>query len=427
MKGTGIYLYHRAKFWYCTNGLEGLGNRLLHFLCDFVSPRRRASGVVVQYLFSISDRKKLREDASRFFEYSSNSKITIEEPDYHVDSLPPRLLHNKGTYLRDQPATFEISDVLLIESLGVPVYAGNKIVLETFGGRRHKLERYLSETPPTTLNMTKYRIFSDGTNYRTIDNGVSLLNIKYGYFDWVQVALTMLYGISVYKEQTGKRPTLLIRPNPPNWAVEYLNLMGFTEDDWVEWGGQRLKVNTLIVPTSGAGEFAPGSIPSPIYRDDHLKILNANVARSIRDMLVGKISETQIRSENGRVYISRQNGSRGRKILNFSELRDVLDQFGFDIYQFEDLTISDQISIMSDADVVVAPHGAGLVNMLFSKNSKVIELLGPEKRKATFYLFSKSLGHEYGYLLCNRTMGGLKVNVKELSIMFDEMGLDKIK
>jgi len=427
MSKRGTYFYDRAKFWYTNHGLRGLGERSFNFANDLLSPRRRAAGIILKYLFDVSEREALRNDAAGVLEYASESEITIEDPDYGIGPIPSRLKSNAGKHFRDQPAIYEIEDVVLIQPLGVPVYDTNKIVLETFGGRRHKLERYLSETPPTTTNLIRYRLGKCRDFEGKIQCAVSLLNIKYGYFDWVQVALSKLYGVTVYEGRTGTRPTLLIRPDPPDWAIEYLELFGFTDDDWIEWDGQQLQVSTLVVPTSGAGTFEPGSSPSPIYRDDHLKMLNRGVARAVKSKLVGETTETGLESDSGRVYISRQAGTRGRKIVNFPELKAVLDNFGFDVYKFEELEVSEQISIISDADVVVGPHGAGFVNVLFGDDLTVLELLGPEKRKATFYLFSKSLGHDYGFLLCDRDGDGLRVDVSELSATLEEMGIETIR
>lgn len=75
-----------------------------------------------------------------------------------------------------------------------------------------------------------------------------------------------------------------------------------------------------------------------------------------------------------RLYISREKAKR-RRVANDSELWTELASHGFVKLHLEELTWTQQITAFRAAKVLVAPHGAGLANLVFCRpGTKVIEL-----------------------------------------------------
>jgi capsular polysaccharide biosynthesis protein len=75
-----------------------------------------------------------------------------------------------------------------------------------------------------------------------------------------------------------------------------------------------------------------------------------------------------------RIYISRR-GSQKRVLVNELDLETALAARGFTIVKPEDLSVRDQIALFHQADLIVAPAGAALANVLFCRpEAKVIEL-----------------------------------------------------
>ena len=82
-------------------------------------------------------------------------------------------------------------------------------------------------------------------------------------------------------------------------------------------------------------------------------------------------------SSGRRVYISR--GQRPmRRVLNEAACEELLARHGFDSYRTEELTLSEETELFADAEAVVAPHGAGLTNLLFCHPGCVAVELFPE-------------------------------------------------
>lgn len=99
-----------------------------------------------------------------------------------------------------------------------------------------------------------------------------------------------------------------------------------------------------------------------------------------------------------RLLLSRRDANT-RRVRNEPALLDRLRPFGFERCIPGTLSPTEQIALFQTADLVVAPHGAGLTNLLFSPHTSVLELFGSPYVLPHYYLLSKALGHRYAYML----------------------------
>ncbi len=108
----------------------------------------------------------------------------------------------------------------------------------------------------------------------------------------------------------------------------------------------------------------------------------------------------QLRKKARRIFISRAGGNR-RCILNEEELLPILKRRGFEIFALEKLSFAEQVALFRDAEYVVAPHGAGLANLVFAPSScRVLEIFAPRSTCICFWSLSRlnrlSYDHMYG-------------------------------
>ncbi|MFM6194129.1 MAG: glycosyltransferase family 61 protein, partial [Planktothrix sp.] len=77
-----------------------------------------------------------------------------------------------------------------------------------------------------------------------------------------------------------------------------------------------------------------------------------------------------------------------------------LEPLNFESVVLESLTISEQAELMASASVVLAPHGAGLSNLVFCQpGTKVIELFAPTHIPPCYRIISNICELEHYYLI----------------------------
>lgn len=121
---------------------------------------------------------------------------------------------------------------------------------------------------------------------------------------------------------------------------------------------------------------------------------------SVRRAFSNLIDESRSR----RIYISREKASR-RRLVNEKAVWPLFRDAGFEKVFMEDLPLDEQIRLMGAAEAVVAPHGAGLTNVVFcAPETKVAEIADLSFPNPNFYATAVAMGHRY-WILSAETRG----------------------
>ncbi len=98
-----------------------------------------------------------------------------------------------------------------------------------------------------------------------------------------------------------------------------------------------------------------------------------------------------------KIYLRRGMGR--RRLANESELESALKGRGFVPIQTDELTVAEQLRLLSSARCVVAPHGAALTNMIFAPpGATVLELFHPQHKNRCYINLAAACGHRYASL-----------------------------
>jgi hypothetical protein len=103
-----------------------------------------------------------------------------------------------------------------------------------------------------------------------------------------------------------------------------------------------------------------------------------------------------------KLYVTRRN-AKVRRIINETEVADYLAHRGFEVVALETRTFREQVQLFAEADMVVAQHGAGLTNLLFSQSPRVLEIMSDQDRQIYFSLISQSRGFAHKQIHMNGT------------------------
>jgi hypothetical protein len=140
--------------------------------------------------------------------------------------------------------------------------------------------------------------------------------------------------------------------------------------------------------------WSPPSTKSGFNLPIEIKLVKETILNNL--LKQKKINNT----DDKHIYVSRNDAK--RKVINENELFEkVLDKFNFKRVCLSQLTFAEQVNIFYNANMIIAPHGAGLVNLIFCKSdTKVIELFPDQflKGGTCYWAISECLRLDYTYL-----------------------------
>ena len=151
----------------------------------------------------------------------------------------------------------------------------------------------------------------------------------------------------------------------------------------------------MVMPRHETWQFNHIIVPSLSNHNDG--ITTPHLAPWLRSMrnIIKIIPETK-----KKIFISREN-AKNRNIVNQNELLMALQ--GWKTITLENLSIKEQVKTFAEATHIVAPHGAGLINLLWcDPKTKVYELTHRDfLEKKVYPTLSKQLELEHQIILCN--------------------------
>jgi len=299
-----------------------------------------------------------------------------------------------------EPYVFELEDATLVHPFGIALWRGS-VIEETLGHESRIAKALARSVKRHGYREVERLVRSDeALPEARLESAVSLIPLWNNYYHWTVECATRIPAIERYRKVTGKDPTLLVPENPPTWLRESLSLLGISERTYRPLT-EHVRVSNLVVPTYPR---RPGIS-----------------CRWVRDTMLDAVDSTD--GTGNRIYISRRNATR-RRVRNEDDVVETLREYGFESYALEERSVAKQVELFANAELVVAPHGAGLANVLYSDDVTIIELFG-ESKKTTFYRLAKLLDHDYRFLLNEERATDLVVNVPELKRRLDAILSEK--
>ncbi len=313
-------------------------------------------------------------------------------------------------YEPERPFVCELSDCLLVGPYAMGLVEDDRIITETTPVGQKRLAENIDEYLNSPFQLLR------GSRRNQPDQRIKCafpLVMPYdSYYHWIIEYLPKLRLLDYYEEKTDKEPTILIETAPPSYVSETLNIMGYRRDNVKEWQFREAKVETLTIPIHRPHLFNYSKPDLSEYSPSRRDLI------WLRNKVQSNTGESDQKNGKKRLYISRQKATSAstgrRKILNYDEISEVLDDFGFESYTLEDMTFMKQVQLFMSADTIMGPHGAGLVNMLFSNDPTVIELFPEGTLKPHFYFLADMMGFDYNPIVTQSENDDLIVDTELL-------------
>lgn len=359
--------------------------------------------VVDRCTIDTTELRSIAEHRDTLYELDAPDEISFDPPTC-LDAVPEPLAWHVGDHIVEDPFVAGLQHCQLLGPKALTVWTDRRYVLEN----SLRSEAHFGQAFAASLRAGVVPTHRRSKGGRSIEAAVSLVGPWCrGYFHWFSEWLPRLEGAALFAEKTGRTPRVVAPPDPPDWLRESLCLVGF--DEYTTWDGRRMDIEELVIPSLRRAH--PVAAP-----EEYMNMIDGY--RWVRRRILDRIDD-DIDPESDRVYISR-NDAEERRVLNEAEVLDSLQDYGFEAYELEQLSFTEQVRLFEQSDVVVGPHGAGLVNSIYGTDLTVVELFG-EYVNGCYYTLAEGMGFDYGFLRCQPVGSDMRVDVERLEALLDQM------
>lgn len=222
-----------------------------------------------------------------------------------------------------------------------------------------------------------------------------------GYFHWLLEVMPNVIHCLNYLDDKAK---IVIPMHPPSYIEGALrHLLGSGYEDRV--------VQIRLIARAEMVYFATFESRSGYVRKSDTDVLRHAFA-----------SQIALPSRRHKIYISRAKSFK-RSIANEKEVEEALKSQGFKIVYAEELSFMEQIKFYSSATEIVAPHGAGLANIVWChEGTRVLEIFPYNNLHFCYATLASGNRMQYSYLECKQdAQSHGRVDVDKLISMLERV------
>jgi capsular polysaccharide biosynthesis protein len=277
------------------------------------------------------------------------------------------------------------------------VSADGVTVARDFSSRFAGLVHYY-DTPLRQVLADAVRI--DGAVVVLADD-VRPLNFCHWMVDW-------LPRLAFLGEQARNPDTfVVVPPLGADYQWDTLRLAGFPRERVIQLDAMTgLRARRLLVPSDLTVIPHPGHKAAPWLLDYLRGTLGYGV-------FLDGIDGPPFRKK---LYISRGDAA-GRRVLNEAELIAALTPLGFEAVTMAGVPAARQIAMFACASHIVAPHGAGLANIVFAdRATTLVEIFPNTYGTAAYYVLAAGLGMTYASYISEQIAPGSRAQLDDMAV-----------
>lgn len=306
-------------------------------------------------------------------------------------------IHPKAFGKRELPKTIDNEDLSIRFQNKLDYYSSETFVLWLAGGISTNTGANLTKSGRLIKEVSKEFSLKEVEHHQLFRSPKILPKIKKyncsiatlttagqsNYFHWLFDVLPKIHLL----EKSGLKFDKIYAPIKNKFQEESLNALGYKSEQ--------------IVNSNECSYISASQLIVPSQCNDISSNVPAWSCNFLRDAFLKYIEEELVEVENKlkRIYICRGD-AKYRKTVNEAEVSEFLKGYGFSVVRPERMSFLSQVKLFRNTEFIVAPHGAGLSNIVFCVNkAKLIEIFAPKFVNLNYYFISQHIGIDYYYLI----------------------------
>jgi capsular polysaccharide biosynthesis protein len=265
---------------------------------------------------------------------------------------------------------YELWNVRAISGSSIFLFDDNYLYCDTLTFKNYREFVSMANDPWVECERPDALLCKHFDNYRSIDSGIAMFG--YGSRAYGHWFADFIPRLRFYENLPNfKDLQILVDNGMPDSHYEFLSMMVHNKIIRLK-EGITYRINRLYY-TPADTFFPVGMVEGhliPTYQQSGnsvggLKYIKSKMPSFSKDGL----------KEGKKIYLSRSQNS-WRKVSNENEIVDLLRDEGFQIINIENLNFAEQVKLMQEASVIVAPFGSALDNVIFCNPDVKVIVLG---------------------------------------------------
>lgn len=252
------------------------------------------------------------------------------------------------------------------------------------------------------------------------NNVIPLMNrLSNNYFHWTVENLTRIILLIEHDNTVREKYSLIVWEKSPAAVFDSLRILAkWPENKIIKWKeNDAAKVQDCIF------------VSYPAERNKETLNAYAYLPQMFRTLNRIALTSTQDEKKLPQYFIVSRSNANARNLINENEVAATFNDLLFEIVHLEKMNFKEQLQLFKNAKIIIAPHGAGITNILYCDKDVLLIELFPRGRNfnqtSSFHQISKALSIEHYIIMTsvineNEDMIADDSVIKQIKEIFEE-------
>lgn len=314
----------------------------------------------------LSVRNWAKKSGLTLFEAGEIEDIPYKEPHVFGTPVEPEIFNAPS----NKPYVADINNVRIFGQSGI-ILTADGCALSDIGGHPQFGQAVSFAYDPIVLTQHAGKALLDLSKHQTreIESGIFMSGLASNAFGhWLPEFLPKLQFLQKHPDYD--QLPVIVDANMPQSHIDHLRRL--CSNPLIELqANECLLCHRLLVAPS------PAFSPVELYPNDiSVREMPGLSLRAMR-FLQGGTHPPAASNKTRRLFLARKT-MQWRRLINESEIAEDLSELGFEVIFMETMSTSEQIELFQQADIIVAPNGSALLNLIFADTKvKLLVLTQP--------------------------------------------------